>query len=346
MKPLAAPAPAQVPCILTVVVPVFNEEAVLNIFHRRLVAALAQFPQAWEVLYVDDGSSDNSLAILHYLKLASPHVSVASLSRNFGKEAAMNAGLKLAKGQAVVLIDADLQDPPELILSMVDAWRNGADVVNMKRRSRDGETWLKKASAHSFYRMMNKLADITIPADVGDFRLLSRRAVEAMNSLPEHNRFAKGLFAWIGYAQVSVEYDRHARAAGDSKWPYGKLLTLALEGVTGFSVMPLKLASYAGFLCAAGAFVYALVFAAKTLLIGDSVRGFPTLIITVLMLGGLQLMAMGILGEYLGRLFIESKSRPLYLLKEYQPLDVGPARDSAVTKFQEQAARELATAHA
>lgn len=344
MKSLAASVPAPVACILTVIVPVFNEEAVLNIFHRRLVAALAQFPQAWEVLYVDDGSSDTSLAILHYLKLTSPHVSVASLSRNFGKEAAMNAGLKLAKGQAVVLIDADLQDPPELILSMVDAWRNGADVVNMKRRSRDGETWLKKASAHSFYRLMNKLADITIPADVGDFRLLSRRAVEAMNSLPEHNRFAKGLFAWIGYVQVSVEYDRHARAAGDSKWPYGKLLTLALEGVTGFSVMPLKLASYAGFLCAAGAFVYALVFAAKTLLIGDAVRGFPTLIITVLMLGGLQLMAMGILGEYLGRLFMESKGRPLYLLKEYQPFDSGRARDEVFTKLQTEAANLAAPA--
>lgn len=339
-----AKAPAPGSCVLTVVVPVFNEEAVLNIFHQRLVAALAPFPQAWEVLYIDDGSSDNTLAMLHYLKQASPHVSFAALSRNFGKEAAMNAGLKLAKGQAVVLIDADLQDPPELIISMVDAWKNGADVVNMKRRSRDGETWMKKASAHGFYRLMNKLADITIPADVGDFRLLSRRAVEAMNSLPEHNRFAKGLFAWIGYVQVSVEYDRHARAAGDSKWPYGKLLTLALEGVTGFSVMPLKLASYAGFLCAAGAFVYALVFAAKTLILGESVRGFPTLIITVLMLGGLQLMAMGILGEYLGRLFMESKGRPLYLLKEYQPFDAGTARDDAFIKPRQETAKLAAGA--
>lgn len=323
MNPVLSKAPAA--CVLTVIVPVFNEEAVLGIFHERLVAALAQFNEPWEVLYVDDGSSDRSLAILHALKQASPHVSFAALSRNFGKEAAMNAGLKLARGEAVVLIDADLQDPPELIVNMVEVWRRGADVVNMKRRSRDGETWFKKASAHSFYRMMNKLSDVTIPEDVGDFRLLSRRAVEAMNSLPEHNRFAKGLFAWIGYVQVSVEYDRHARAAGDSKWPYGKLLTLALEGVTGFSVMPLKLASYAGFLCAAGAFSYALVFIVKTLVIGDSVRGFPTLIVAVLMLGGLQLMAMGILGEYLGRLFMESKGRPLYLLKEYQPFDTNVA---------------------
>ena len=316
---------APVKCMVSIVVPVFNEEAVLNIFHKRLVAALEQFHEPWEVLYVDDGSSDHSLAILHKLKLASVHVSLASLSRNFGKEAAMNAGLKLACGNAVVLIDADLQDPPELIVSMVDVWRKGADVVNMKRRSRDGETWFKKASAHSFYRLINKLSDVTIPEDVGDFRLLSRRAVEAMNALPERNRFAKGLFAWIGFVQVSVEYDRHARAAGDSKWPYGKLLTFALEGVTGFSVMPLKLATYTGFLCAAGAFLYALVFIVKTVFVGDAVQGFPTLIVTILMLGGLQLMAMGILGEYLGRLFIESKGRPLYLLKEYQPFDATPA---------------------
>lgn len=314
-----------VSCVLTVIVPVFNEDAVLGIFHKRLVAALSQFNEPWEVLYIDDGSSDRSLAILNDLKQISPNISFAALSRNFGKEAAMNAGLNLARGEAVVLIDADLQDPPELIVSMVDVWRKGADVVNMKRRSRDGETWFKRASAHNFYRLMNKLADITIPEDVGDFRLLSRRAVEAMNSLPEHNRFAKGLFAWIGFVQVSVEYDRHARAAGNSKWPYGKLLTLALEGVTGFSVMPLKLATYTGFICAAGAFLYALLFIGKTLFIGDSVQGFPTLIVTVLMLGGLQLMAMGILGEYLGRLFIESKGRPLYLLKEYQPFDANPA---------------------
>ena len=319
-------------CVLTVIVPVFNEDAVLGIFHARLVAALAQFHEPWEVLYIDDGSTDRSLAMLHGLKQTSPNVSFAALSRNFGKEAAMNAGLKLARGEAVVLIDADLQDPPELIVEMVDVWKNGVDVVNMKRRSRDGETWFKKASAHSFYRVMNKLSDVTIPEDVGDFRLLSRRAVEAMNALPEHNRFAKGLFAWIGFVQVSVEYYRHARAAGDSKWPYGKLFTLAIEGVTGFSVVPLKLASYAGFFCAAGAFLYALVFVVKTLVVGDSVRGFPTLIVTVLMLGGLQLMAMGILGEYLGRLFMESKGRPLYLLKEYQPFDAAVAHTVALNK--------------
>ena len=235
----------------------------------------------------------------------------------------MSAGLRLARGNAVVVIDADLQDPPELIPEMVQAWGRGADVVNMRRRSRQGETWLKKASAHGFYRVINWLSEVPIPEDVGDFRLLSRRAVEALNLLPERNRFMKGLFAWIGYAQVTLEYDRNARAAGATKWPYFKLFNLAIEGITGFSVVPLRLASYAGFLSAAGAFIYAMVFLVKTLTVGDSVKGFPTLIVTILLLGGLQLMAMGILGEYLGRLVMESKRRPLYLLDEYQPATFG-----------------------
>lgn len=191
--------------------------------------------------------------------------------------------------------------------------------MNMRRRSRAGETWFKKATARKFYQVMNALSDVPIPADVGDFRLLSRRALDALNGLSEHNRFAKGLFAWIGYTQVTLDYDRHARAAGQSKWPYRKLWNLALEGITGFSIAPLKLASYAGLLSAAGAFIYALFILVKTLVVGESVKGFPTLTVVILLLGGLQLMATGILGEYLGRVFMESKGRPLYLLKAYQP---------------------------
>ena len=299
--------------------PCYNEEDVLPIFHRRLSLALSGLEGGWEVVYVNDGSKDGTLRILKELQLADPSVGFAALSRNFGKEAAMSAGLRLARGNAVVMIDADLQDPPELIPDMFKAWQDGADVVNMRRRSRQGETWFKKASAHSFYRVINRMSEVPIPEDVGDFRLLSRRSVEALNLLPERNRFMKGLFAWIGFAQVTLEYDRHARAAGETKWPYLKLFHFAVEGITGFSVVPLRLASYAGFLSAAGAFIYALVFMVKTLTVGDSVKGFPTLIVTILLLGGLQLMAMGILGEYLGRLFMESKRRPLYLLDEYHP---------------------------
>ena len=307
-------------CLLSVIVPAYNEEEVLPIFHGRLVAALANIKELagrWEVVYVNDGSKDCTLHILKELQRTNPAVGVAALSRNFGKEAAMSAGLKLARGDAVILIDADLQDPPELIGEMVRVWQQGADVVNMKRSSRQGETWFKKASAAWFYKVINWLSEVHIPENVGDFRLLSRRAVDALNQLPESNRFMKGLFAWIGYKQVVVEYVRHPRAAGETKWPYFKLLNFAIEGITGFSVVPLRLASYAGFLTAFSAFVYALFLLVKTLTIGDSVKGFPTLILTILILGGLQLMAMGIIGEYLGRLFMESKRRPLFLIDEY-----------------------------
>lgn len=307
------------PCALSVVVPAYNEEDVLPIFHNRLIAALADVEGGWEVVYVNDGSKDGTLRVLKDLQDGNSAVGIAALSRNFGKEAAMSAGLKLARGEAVILIDSDLQDPPELIPRMLAAWRQGADVVNMRRRSRQGETWFKKASAHGFYRFINWLSEVPIPEDVGDFRLLSRRAVEALNQLPERNRFMKGLFAWIGYKQVTIDYDRHARVAGETKWPYFKLFNFAIEGITGFSVIPLRLASYAGFLTAFVAFIYALVMLVKTLTIGESVKGFPTLILAILILGGLQLMAMGIIGEYLGRLFMESKRRPLYLLDEYHP---------------------------
>ena len=307
------------PCALTVIVPVYNEEEVLPIFHSRLLAALAGVQGGWEVVYINDGSKDGTLRILKELQLAGPGVGFASLSRNFGKEAAMSAGLKLSRGNAVILIDADLQDPPELIPEMMRIWQQGADMVNMQRCSRQGETWFKKASAAWFYRVINWLSDVPILANVGDFRLLSRRSVDALNLLPESNRFMKGLFAWIGYKQVTLEYDRHARAAGHTKWPYFKLFNFAIEGITGFSVVPLRLASYAGFLTAVAAFIYALVFLVKTMIVGDLVKGFPTLIVAILLLGGLQLMAMGIIGEYLGRLFMESKRRPLYLLDEYHP---------------------------
>lgn len=306
-------------CTLSIVVPAYNEEDVLPIFHGRLVAALEGFDGSWEVIYINDGSKDGTLRILKELQASDPRAGFASLSRNFGKESAMSAGLKLARGEAIVLIDADLQDPPELIPDMVQAWRQGADMVNMRRKTREGETWFKKFSAHWFYRFINWLSEVPIPEDVGDFRLLSRRAVEALNELPESNRFMKGLFAWVGYRQVIVEYDRHSRAAGKTKFPYFKLLNFAIEGITGFSVVPLRLASYAGFLTAFAAFIYALVLFIRIITVGDSVKGFPTLILTILILGGLQLMAMGIIGEYLGRLFMESKRRPLYLLDEYTP---------------------------
>lgn len=306
-------------CQLSVVVPVFNEEAVIALFQARLLQVLATCPGVHEVIYVDDGSTDGSAQVLETLRAACPQVGVARLSRNFGKEHAMTAGLELARGAAVIILDVDLQDPPELIPSMLDAWRAGADVVNMRRTGRDGETVVKKATSHFFYRIINRLSDVAIPSDVGDFRLFSRRAVDALNRLPESNRFMKGLFAWIGFSQVTLDYHRKARAAGLSKWPYWRLWNFALEGITSFSTVPLRVASYVGFSSAFGAFIYALYFFIKTQIWGDSVKGFPTLIEVVLLLGGLQLMAIGIVGEYVGRIYLESKRRPLYLLDSFKP---------------------------
>ena len=231
----------------------------------------------------------------------------------------MTAGLELVQGHAVVVIDADLQDPPELIPSMLQAWQSGADVVNMRRAAREGETLFKKATAHFFYRIINRMSEVSIPQDVGDFRLFSRRAVDALNRLPESNRFMKGLYAWIGFRQVTISYHRKAREAGSSKWPYWRLWNFALQGITSFSTVPLRVASYVGFASAFGAFIYALYFLIKTLFWGESVRGFPTLIEIVLLLGGLQLMAIGIVGEYVGRIYLEAKRRPIYLLDVFNP---------------------------
>lgn len=315
-------------CQLSVVVPVFNEGSVLTLFHARLTQALNSCMTPYEVIYVDDGSTDGSPQVLETLRTDNPQVGVARLSRNFGKERAMTAGLELAQGQAVVILDADLQDPPELIPHMLEAWRGGADVVNMRRSGRDGETLVKKATAHLFYRIINRLSDVPIPSDVGDFRLFSRRAVNALNRMPESNRFMKGLFAWIGFKQVTLDYQRQARAAGFSKWPYGKLWTFAMEGFTSFSTVPLRIASYVGFLSAMGAFLYAVYFFLKTWFWGDPVKGFPTLIEFVLLLGGLQLMAIGIMGEYVGRMYLESKRRPIYLLDFFQPAASTAAQDA------------------
>ena len=306
-------------CELSIVIPVHNEEVVLAEFHRRLAAALDGVARDCEMIYVDDGSSDATPLVLRQLREIDPRVGIIRLSRNFGKEQAMSAGLREARGSATVVIDADLQDPPELIPTMLDEWRRGADVVNMRRRQRAGESWLKRTTAYAFYRVMNRLSDVPIPVDTGDFRLLSRRALDALNSLPERNRVMKGLFAWIGFRQRAIDYDREPRAAGTSKWRYWKLWNLALEGITGFSVGPLKVATYVGFLTALSAFVYAAFIFVKTLVVGDPVQGFPTLIVVISFLGGLQLMAIGVLGEYVGRLFVEAKNRPLYLVEELHP---------------------------
>ena len=241
----------------------------------------------------------------------------------------MAAGLEASRGDCVVVLDADLQHPPELIAQMVQTWEGGADVVNMRRRSRSDEHWAKRTAARAFYRVLNRLSDVAIPADVGDFRLYSRRAVDALCRLQERARFNKGLAAWIGFRQVTLDYDVAARGGGATKWRARQLWHFAVEGITAFSVVPLRVASHLGLLCAIAALALAGWFAVKTLLYGDPVPGFPTLVVVVLLLGGLQLLAIGVLGEYLGRLAVEGKQRPLYLTEEFLPPQQAPAAPRA-----------------
>ena len=305
--------------LLSVVVPIYNEEEVLPLFHQRLATVLDGLGHSAEVVYVDDGSRDRTPQLLEQLATGDRRVGVVVLSRNFGKEVAMTAGLHHTRGQAVVVIDADLQDPPELIGELLKPWRErGVDVVYAKRHVRAGETWFKRGTAHLFYAVMQKLGRVRIPADTGDFRLLSRRAVDALNQYPEQHRFMKGLFTWIGFEQEAVVYDRDPRHAGATKWNYLKLLNLAIEGITSFTAAPLRLASILGLIIAALAFVDGMWVIYKTLRHGDPVQGYPSLMTTVLFLGGVQLTAIGILGEYLGRIFHETKQRPLYHVKSYR----------------------------
>jgi glycosyltransferase involved in cell wall biosynthesis len=305
--------------VLSVLVPVYNEIDVLPEFHRRMTAVLRACVATYEVVYVNDGSSDGSLQWLQQLCADDPDVALVDLSRNFGKEVAMAAGLDHVRGEAVVVIDADLQDPPELIPRLLEQWRAGFDNVYARRRQRDGETWLKKASASWFYRLIGKLSRVAIPQDTGDFRLLSRRAVEALRALREQHRFMKGLFAWIGYPSIAVEYDRDPRLAGQTKFNYWKLWNFAIEGITSFTIAPLKLATYFGLLVAMLAFVAMAVLITKTMLYGEPVKGYPSLMCVILFLGGIQLTALGMLGEYIGRMFNEVKGRPLYFTKQYLP---------------------------
>ncbi|TGD71723.1 glycosyltransferase [Mangrovimicrobium sediminis] len=304
---------------ITVVVPIYNESDVLAQFHERLCGVLDACAGEFSILYVDDGSEDDSLALLHDLRSTDSRVGVIELSRNFGKEVALSAGLDHAGGEAVIVMDADLQDPPELIPQFIDAWQAGYDVVYGQRRDRRGDSPFKRNSARAFYRVLGVLSDVEIPRDVGDFRLLSRRAVEALKSLPERHRYMKGLFAWIGFPQKAIPYDREARVAGVSRWNVWRLWNFALEGITSFSAAPLKMATYLGLVTSTVAFIYGVYMLLRTLFFGNPVPGYPSLIIVILFLGGVQLICLGIIGEYLARTYNESKQRALYFIKGYHP---------------------------
>ncbi len=327
--------------VISIVVPAYNEAEVLAAFHARLARAMAPTDTMWEVVFVNDGSRDGTLRILRDLRARDPRVAVVNLSRNFGKEIAVTAGLDHARGQAVVIIDADLQDPPEVIPLLIAAWRRGFDTVYAQRRRRDGETWLKKATAHGFYRLMRRVGGLDMPPDAGDFRLISRRVVEALRQVREQHRFMKGLFAWVGFPATRVLYDRAPRHAGQTKWNYWKLWNFALEGITSFTVMPLKCATYMGLLIALLAGVYLAQLLFRTVVFGNPVAGYPSLLAVILFMGGAQFVMLGIMGEYLGRIFNETKRRPLYLVEAYEAAGTPSAEPSRDARPDRQAEAEL-----
>ena len=305
---------------ISLIIPAFDEEDVIRPFYERLRAVLDQRPERFEILFVDDGSRDRTAAEIEALRGEDDRVALVRLSRNFGKEIAVTAGLDHAIGDAAIFIDADLQDPPEVIPQLIEKWHEGYDVVYAQRRSRLGDSWLKRATAHCFYGLMRNVGErVRIPRDTGDFRLMNRLSLDALKGLREQHRFMKGLFAWVGFRQAAVLYDREPRIANRSKWTYWRLWNLSIEGLTSFTTAPLRLATYLGLLVGFLSFAYALVIIYKTLVHGDPVAGYPSLMTVVLFLGGIQLVAIGIIGEYLGRIFNETKSRPLYFLQDYQP---------------------------
>ena len=304
------------PATLGIVIAAYNEAEALPAMHARLSRVLDAMGLPAQVVYVDDGSRDATWQVLGAIAADDPRVRLLRLSRNFGKELALTAGLDHVDADAVVVLDADGQDPPELLPEFVARWREGHDVVYGTRASRDGESWLKRATASAFYRTINRVSNTGIPADTGDFRLMSRRVVESLRGLRERQRFMKGLFAWVGFPNTAIAYRREARIAGRSKFNYWRLWNFALEGITGFSTAPLRVATYVGLGTALLAFGYGMWIIAKTLAWGDPVQGWPTMMAVVLFLGGVQLMALGVIGEYLGRLYLEAKQRPLYLVRE------------------------------
>ncbi|MBW4655474.1 MAG: glycosyltransferase family 2 protein [Kaiparowitsia implicata GSE-PSE-MK54-09C] len=310
------PGASDVPSIdLSVVIPLFNEASNIEHLFERLEAVLNRLSLSYEIVCVDDGSRDNTLGLLIGHRYRNPRIKVLSLSRNFGKEIALSAGLDYTVGAAVVPMDADLQDPPELIETLLAKWREGFSVVYAVRRSRQGDDWLKRTTARAFYRVIHRMSDVSIPQDTGDFRLLDRQIVNILKQMPERTRFMKGLFAWVGFKQTAVLYDRPPRLDGRSSWNYWKLWNFALDGIVSFSQIPLKIWSYIGLGISVLALLYALFLVIRTLILGVDVPGYASLMVAVLTLGGMQLITMGILGEYLGRVYEEVKARPLYIVR-------------------------------
>ena len=306
---------------ISVVIPFYNEEKNVDYLFQRLIEVLDKLKTTYEIICVNDGSQDDTLNCLIQYHQTQPQIKVINLSRNFGKEIALTAGIDYATGEAIIPIDADLQDPPELIEQLVAKWREGYDVVYATRKSRQGESWLKLFTANAFYKTIGKMSRISLPHNTGDFRLLDRKVVEALKQMPERTRFMKGLFAWVGFKQTSVLFDRQPRFQGNTNWNYWKLWNFALDGITSFTFLPLKVWSYIGLGVSFLSFIYASFLVIRTLFFGIDVPGYASLMVTVLFLGGIQLITLGIIGEYLGRVYEEVKGRPLYFVRECYGLE-------------------------
>lgn len=304
--------------LVTILVPAYNEKDVLNMLYDRLQKIMNENSKYdFEILFVNDGSKDNTLEIIKELRNKDKRVCFVNLSRNFGKETAMIAGLDYCKGNCVIILDADLQDPPELIPEMLKYWEDGYDDVYAKRRSRKGESFFKKFTSKMYYKILQKVTNVEIQKDTGDFRLLDRRCVEALKSMRESQRYTKGLFSWIGYKKKEILFDRDPRAAGETKWNYGKLIGLSIDGLTSFTTAPLRMSAILGILVSLIGFIYMLVIIIKTLAFGIDSPGYASMMVVILFLGGIQLIFLGVIGEYLGRAFNESKARPLYFIDSY-----------------------------
>ena len=304
---------------ISILIPAYNEEEVLQHLYERLGKLADSTPEYhFEFLFVNDGSRDRTLEIIKSYARKDKRIAYVNLSRNFGKEIAMIAGLDHVTGDATVIIDADLQDPPELIPKMIKYWEDGYDDVYARRSSRAGETWLKKITSETFYRLLQKSTNVPIQQDTGDFRLLDRRCVEALKKFRESQRYTKGMFSWIGYKKKEILYDRDPRAAGETKWNYMKLLNLAIDGITSFTTAPLRIASVLGMFVSFAAFIYIIYLVLRTIIAGGSdLAGYPSMMAVILFLGGVQLLSLGVIGEYVGRIFNETKQRPLYFVEEY-----------------------------
>jgi glycosyltransferase involved in cell wall biosynthesis len=306
---------------LSIVVPLYNEEQNILPLFTRLETILNQLGLSYEIICVDDGSKDNTLSLLIEQHYINPAIKVVSFSRNFGKEAALTAGLDYSTGEAIIPIDADLQDPPELIVKLVEKWREGYEVVDAVRRTRHGESWLKKFTANAFYWVIDKVSEVPIPPATGDFRLLDRKVVDSLKQLPERTRFMKGLFAWVGFKQTAIFYDRLPRHQGNTKWNYWRLWNFAIQGIASFSTISLKVWSYLGLVLALVALLYATFLIIRTLVLGIDVPGYASLMVAILLLGGVQLITLGVIGEYLGRVYEEVKGRPIYLIRNSYGFD-------------------------